>query len=1402
MKGRIGKILAAFLCITLLAGVLTICAAALPESLSIVVYVGGANASDSHAVDVIGDVDHPVATLEKAYELVCASEVGTDATANGVIVLKAAVGPDMTKNNKNFNIPGSGKAISAHKGTVTLTSNYGGVDYRTSGAALTNTRTGSSIGDICYFQLGGPTVWEDLVYNNPAGTYGLCVYAGDSFTIKSTFSTTNVDGDNDLVICAGWCRVEGNTTANIEILGGNIGTVTGATLAQGHQCITGTTNITIGGSANVRRVVAGPVQTKNSSCTMTAIGNVNVTVKDSAVVNSYDAGGASRTVTNSTLILAGGTVTAYAESSNVTNRNLTLSNITSSAYTLPSGTWSKLTVTGNSNVTLAQTLPTNTALVVNSPAVVTLAEGDTHAKDGDGTVNYVHVHNWVEITGERVSSTCTTNGTAYYECDFPNCTQEKEETLPLSHIFTDGECTRCGGKDNVVYVADGGTGDGYTATTPVATMEAAYEALFDRTDIETNAATSGTIVICGVTTVDRQFNYNYTMKHAGTITYTAKNYTSGKLVLAATLAQCSSDPRDEHRFQLGGPTRMEDLTIDRVDNNSRSLTIYVPSTLEVAESVQTVNTNWAGTYVQPVAGLTDADINSIKLSAHRGFQPMGPENSILSFTAAGELGFAYIETDVYRTKDGVLICVHDSTLARTTDDDSGTSVTQMTWEQVQQATIDTASKGYDINDADPDKLYVPTFREYLEICKKYGCIPFIELKDTRDDVTEDIIDMALEYFPPEKIVISSGYGNLLVYAHQYNPDVFIHKIWGSESEIATYAAMKNSKGDVFAGIAFDIQNLHVEENFNEAKRLIDMAKAAGLQTCLRGADAMLQVRKMFELGIDYYPTNLTSPQMLPQLKQGVEGGYSYASTTGGKIFIRGGNRMETNTGDVSIVLNGGLYDFVAPSNAEQATTGAYSVSVGGTAFVSRLIAGETGSGSAHDRTSSTVTVKDDAVVENLYLAGDLENTRNISVNILGGRVSIMSERRDGKTGTVGNLTLTVATLKQLPQMVNISNTCITGTKTLVVGGTGELKNTAAWTKLIAADGALIDLTGTYPQTLEKVGSGKFRIGGQSVTFGTIADIKEDGAAVVLGTDIPCDIVGNGTATVTWYKDNEGTKGEVLTGAPKAAGTYWVGVALAEGATDNAAVIHAAVAEQTVCFTIVHDLTEVKAEAPDCINDGILKHYTCAGCDMIFADAEGKNVLTSAVDPATGHDLTKVDADAPSCTEDGIVEHYNCSVCKKNFADAEGKNVLTSTVDPAVGHKLTKVDGKAATCTEDGIAEHYNCSVCKKNFVDAEGKTEISDVTVDAAHKLTEVDGKAATVTENGIKEHYACGSCGKLYADAEGKKELEKADIVINATGNSSDTGDKAMVVPALLLILLSASGIAVMVTGKKKLVR
>ena len=316
-------------------------------------------------------------------------------------------------------------------------------------------------------------------------------------------------------------------------------------------------------------------------------------------------------------------------------------------------------------------------------------------------------------------------------------------------------------------------------------LKEAYAILIANTDIENDASVTGAIVICGKIETSENFNFENdgSCTHKGTVTLTSKynnvdyRESGAQLHLASAHTGTSSTHGTacEQRFQVGGPTIMENLTINRA-GSKQPLTIYAGTYLYIDETVQTLNTNYTYTPPTPaISGLTDAQIATIELSAHRGYQPMGPENSILSFQAAANLGFTYIETDVYRTTDGELICIHDSTLDRTTN--ATGNVTQMTLAQVQAAKIDTAGYGYDITTADPSMLYVPTFREYLEICKAGGCKPFIELKDTRNDVTEEIIDMALECFDAEDIVISSGYGNLLVYAHQYNPDVFIHKIW-------------------------------------------------------------------------------------------------------------------------------------------------------------------------------------------------------------------------------------------------------------------------------------------------------------------------------------------------------------------------------------------------------------------------------------------------------------------------------------------------------------------------------------------------------------------------------------------------------------------------------------------------
>ncbi|MGH8871592.1 MAG: glycerophosphodiester phosphodiesterase [Acidimicrobiia bacterium] len=53
--------------------------------------------------------------------------------------------------------------------------------------------------------------------------------------------------------------------------------------------------------------------------------------------------------------------------------------------------------------------------------------------------------------------------------------------------------------------------------------------------------------------------------------------------------------------------------------------------------------------------------------AHRGSRLLWPENTMEAFSGAVSLGFRHLETDLHLTSDGVLVCLHDHTVDRTTD---------------------------------------------------------------------------------------------------------------------------------------------------------------------------------------------------------------------------------------------------------------------------------------------------------------------------------------------------------------------------------------------------------------------------------------------------------------------------------------------------------------------------------------------------------------------------------------------------------------------------------------------------------------------------------------------------------------------------------------------------------------
>ena len=53
--------------------------------------------------------------------------------------------------------------------------------------------------------------------------------------------------------------------------------------------------------------------------------------------------------------------------------------------------------------------------------------------------------------------------------------------------------------------------------------------------------------------------------------------------------------------------------------------------------------------------------------AHRGGSLLWPENTMLAFRGAVEMGYRYLETDLHATRDGALVLIHDDTLERTTN---------------------------------------------------------------------------------------------------------------------------------------------------------------------------------------------------------------------------------------------------------------------------------------------------------------------------------------------------------------------------------------------------------------------------------------------------------------------------------------------------------------------------------------------------------------------------------------------------------------------------------------------------------------------------------------------------------------------------------------------------------------
>ena len=130
-------------------------------------------------------------------------------------------------------------------------------------------------------------------------------------------------------------------------------------------------------------------------------------------------------------------------------------------------------------------------------------------------------------------------------------------------------------------------------------------------------------------------------------------------------------------------------------------------------------------------------MKQILVEGHRGFCAKYPENTMISFQAALELGVDAIEFDVWLTADKVPVLIHDGNCRRTCAQD--VHVRDLTLEQVKKlrATYEEkfgdTFKGQDIE--------IPTLEELLILCRER--YPHIKLGVEIKEYTEENVDLTV-----------------------------------------------------------------------------------------------------------------------------------------------------------------------------------------------------------------------------------------------------------------------------------------------------------------------------------------------------------------------------------------------------------------------------------------------------------------------------------------------------------------------------------------------------------------------------------------------------------------------------------------------------------------------------------
>ena len=173
--------------------------------------------------------------------------------------------------------------------------------------------------------------------------------------------------------------------------------------------------------------------------------------------------------------------------------------------------------------------------------------------------------------------------------------------------------------------------------------------------------------------------------------------------------------------------------------------------------------------------------------AHRGFSGQFPENTLLAFQEAIELGVEAIELDVQLSMDGEIMIFHDEDLSRITGQKG--LMKELTCSELKELDASGEYRGVF------GKQTIPTLSEYLDLTANKDILTFLELKNGMLPyplLEEKVADCLKKFNRQKGTILFSANHPSVKYFGTFAPDVQL--LFPFDNWIFEYGAYCHSHG--------------------------------------------------------------------------------------------------------------------------------------------------------------------------------------------------------------------------------------------------------------------------------------------------------------------------------------------------------------------------------------------------------------------------------------------------------------------------------------------------------------------------------------------------------------------------------------------------------------------------------